>query len=186
MNNYRVPLLTTIHLLALILTIFTLMVIYNYFDTGRNAGFSSIMFILTLSVWSLILLTYRKSEEKIKNITRSVFGEDTNNIVSIYNSVSGSFFGINNKTGEILLIALNRKGRKVFGFDYNTWAGYELEGHKLTLKFNDLDMPYFTIQDTTIPKFKHKLDVLLSASFQQKVKLGSNFSAFVQQKALTA
>ncbi|MEN3262421.1 hypothetical protein AAH678_27640 [Sodalis endosymbiont of Spalangia cameroni] len=183
MNNFRVPLLTAFHILTALLTIFSIGVVFNYFSTGRGYGLTFITLLITTFMWFFLYFIYASSRKKVKNIINSVFGEhDVNKVVLIYNSLSGRCFCINSETGDILLIALNGKGEKVFGLDYDIWSGYEIEGSKLTLKFNNLAIPYFTIHDVTVPKFKHKLDVLLSYNYQLNEKEKNTFSNTVQQK----
>ncbi|EAR6585380.1 hypothetical protein FHE25_21475 [Salmonella enterica] len=184
MNNFRVQKLQFTYIVALLSTIVTLCLLYA---SRSISGVTIFALVIAITSWSIILISSIKTRNKINNIVNSVY-KNTNQdeIVSIYNWLTGRYFGINKTTGDILVIALNRKGQHVFGFDYKTWSGYEISGNKLTLKFNNLDMPYFEIHDVSVAKFKHKLDVFLSNVFQRAVIPNKNFSTIVEKIAQTA
>lgn len=184
MNNFRVQKLQATYIIALLSTILTLCFAYA---TGGSSGIVIITFLIAIICWSIILYSSIQTKRKINIIANNVFSESNKDeIVSIYNWLTGRYFGITKNTGDILVIGLNKKGQQIFGFDYQTWSGYEVSGNKLTFKFNNLELPYFEVHDVAVSKFKHKLDVLLSNSFQGTIKPNKNFSSIVEKIVQTA
>ncbi|EAM3505977.1 hypothetical protein EOU36_23085 [Salmonella enterica] len=178
MNNLRVPTLQLTYLIALLSSVITLCLLWT------KSG--SLITVATLAVaiagWSIILFSSIRTKRKINKIVNDVFGSNaSSDVISIYNWLTGRYVGIDKATGNILVIALNKKGRKIFGFDYQIWDGYEVCGNKLTFKFNNLDLPSLEINDAAVTKFKHKLDVLLSNVFQKNISPNKNFSTVVER-----
>ncbi|MBW5276072.1 hypothetical protein [Citrobacter sp. On28M] len=182
MNNFRVPTLQLTYVIALLSSIITLCLLW------AKSGSLVTDATLTIAIvsWSIILFSSIRTKRKINRIANDVFGSNaSNDVISIYNWLTGRYVGIDKTTGNILVIALNKKGRKIFGFDYQIWDGYEICGNKLTFKFNNLDLPYLEIHDAAVTKFKHKLDVLLSNVFQKSISPNKNFSNVVERVTQT-
>ncbi|HFV9934413.1 TPA: hypothetical protein ACIAPS_004172 [Salmonella enterica subsp. enterica serovar Bovismorbificans] len=187
MNNIRVLKLQITYIVALLSTILTLCLTYTFFGKQNGSEITLTMLLIAVICWSTILYSSIKTKQMVKKIVSTIYNEtNPSDIVSIYNWLTGRYFGINKNTGDILIIALNMKGQQIFGFDYQSWSGYEIYGNKLTLKFNNLDMPYFVINDVEAPKFKHKLDVFLSNVFQHSVTPNAKFSSIVENKMKVA
>lgn len=99
--------------------------------------------------------------------------------------LSGKYVGIDTEHGTMLLASSFNKIFK--GLNVKELAGYECRGNMLTLKFNNTDFPMFKISfgsESECMNFGHKLDVLLSSSYQPAINTGRLFNDFVQQKAL--
>ncbi|EJF4177050.1 hypothetical protein PCX05_004049 [Salmonella enterica] len=178
MNNLRVPTLQITYIVALLSSIITICL----FLSKSVSNIITITLLIAIISWSIILYSSIKTKRKVNKIANTVFGTNASSeLISIYNWLTGRYVAIDKATGSILVIALNKKGKQVFGFDYQTWAGYEICGNKLTFKFNDLELPFLEINDISVTKFKHNLDVLLSNVFQNSISPTKNFSTVVER-----
>ncbi|EDW9103533.1 hypothetical protein NOF79_002977 [Salmonella enterica] len=178
MNNFRVPALQITYIVALLSSIITICVLLS----KSVSHITTVTLLIAIISWSMISYSSIKTKRKVKKIVNTVFNTNASSeVISIYNWLTGRYVGIDKATGSILVIALNKKGKQIFGFDYQTWAGYEVCGNKLTFKFNDLDLPFLEINDISVTKFKHNLDVLLSSVFQNSISPNKNFNIVVER-----
>ncbi|EAU6351568.1 hypothetical protein DRE43_19250 [Salmonella enterica subsp. enterica serovar Java] len=186
MNTMREPFLVSIHVLAALCTILSMMVVYNAFDTHRGGEFALYAILFTGALWLIVSYFLIGGKRKINRIANSIFGNNAT-VISHYAPGSGRYIGIDTNTGNILLIALNKSGQKVFGFDFNDWAGYEQNDCALTLKFNNLDTPSFKVNSNAkIIPFIHKLDFLLSQSYSPSKGNNKKFSQIVAERMQAA
>lgn len=97
----------------------------------------------------------------------------------------GKYIGIDTRHGTMLMVSSHDNVFK--GKNIKELTGYECRGEMLTLKFNDIGFPTFRISvgtESACMAFGHKLDVLLSSSYQPAINTGRLFNDFVQQKSL--
>ncbi|EOI6844079.1 hypothetical protein ACMVI2_004221 [Salmonella enterica] len=178
MNNFRVPALQVTYIVALLSSIITICLLLS----ESVSHITTVTLLIAIISWSMILYSSIKTKKKVNKIVNTAFSANASNeVISIYNWLTGRYVGIDKATGSILVIALNKKGKQIFGFDYQTWAGYEVCGNKLTFKFNDLELPFLEINDISVTKFKHNLDVLLSNVFQNSISPNKHFSTVVEK-----
>lgn len=178
--------ISIMHLLAALCTILTAMVIYNAFDTHRGGEFATFSFLFTAALWMIIFYFHISGKRKIQRISNSVFKDNTS-VISHCSPYSLRYVGIDTSTGNILLIALDKSGQQVYGFNFNDWAGYEQKDCALTLKFNDINTPSFKVNSNAkIIPFIDKLDFLLSPSYSPSKGSNKQFSQIVAERMQTA
>ncbi|EBM5323006.1 hypothetical protein D1B73_27450 [Salmonella enterica] len=178
--------IASIHLLAALCTIFSMMIVYNAFDTHRGGDFAIYSILFTCVLWMIVLYYLIGGKRKINRIANSFFGNNAS-VISHTSPYSLRYIGIDTNTGNILLVALDKSGQKVFGFDFNDWAGYEQNDCALTLKFNNLDTPSFKVNSNAkIIPFIHKLDFLLSPSYSPSKVNNKKFSQIVAERMQAA
>ncbi|EDT0849252.1 hypothetical protein C6395_001478 [Salmonella enterica subsp. enterica serovar Berta] len=186
MNTMREPFLVSIHLLAALCTLLSMMIVYNAFDTHSGGDFAIYSILFTGGLWLIVAYLYIGGKRKVHKIANSIFGSNAN-VISHYVPGSGRYIGIDINTGNILLIALNKSGQQTFGFEFNDWAGYEQNDCALTLKFNNLDNPSFKVNSNAkIIPFIHKLDFLLSPSYSPSKCNNKKFSQIVSERMQAA
>ncbi|PNL03947.1 hypothetical protein CEQ28_000715 [Hafnia alvei] len=186
MKAFREQLLASIHLLAALCTILTAMIIYNAFDTHRGGEFATYAFLFTVALWLIVLYVFISGKRKTQKIINSIFGDNTS-VISYYAASSGRYVGIDTNSGNILLIALDKSGQQVFGFNFHDLAGYEQKDCVLTLKFNDINTPSFKINgNAKIIPFIDKLDFLLSPSYSPSKGNNKQFSQIVAERMQAA
>ncbi|WP_436882972.1 hypothetical protein [Enterobacter asburiae] len=124
-----------------------------------------------------------RNSQSFNKFNCDVFQSNEN--YEIKSPYEAKYIGIDTKHGTVLLISAFNNVFK--GYNIKEVAGYECRGHHMTLKFNDINFPMFTIRFPNEGKcigFGHKLDVLLSPSYQPAVNVGTAFNDFVRQKSL--
>ncbi|EDY1997991.1 hypothetical protein GTD56_004526 [Salmonella enterica subsp. diarizonae] len=175
-----------IHLLAALCTILSLIVVYNAFDSHRGGEFALYAILFTGELWLIVFHYLIGGKRKIQKVVNSVFGNNAS-VISHTSPYSLRYIGIDTNTGNILLVALDKSGQKVFGFDFNDWAGYEQKDCALTLKFNNLNTPSFYVNSNAkIIPFIHKLDFLLSSAYSPSRSNDKRFSQIVAERMQAA
>ncbi|ECA3794847.1 hypothetical protein FPE53_22720 [Salmonella enterica subsp. enterica] len=176
----------SIHLLAALCTILTITIIYIAFDSSGSKTFAIYPIIFTGALWLIVFHYLIGGKRKIQKVVNSVFGNNAS-VISHTSPYSLRYIGIDTNTGNILLVALDKSGQKVFGFDFNDWAGYEQKDCALTLKFNNLDTPSFYVNSNSkIIPFIHKLDFLLSSAYSPSRSNDKRFSQIVAERMQAA
>ena len=156
-------------------------------DDPRNASWKYLFLLAIIAIFYSVRVAYHKL--RVKNQS-SFYRFNCDNFqpnpdYEMNRWDRGEYIGIDTKHGTMLMASAHKKLFK--GKNIKELAGYECRGEILTLKFNDIEFPTFVINAGTESKcmaFGHKLDVLLSPSYQPAVNVGSAFNDFVRQKSL--
>ncbi|CAI1072193.1 Uncharacterised protein [Serratia entomophila] len=147
--------------------------------------------IFSLAIGAILIYSFyrtlKKSKEKTENIINSYICNNfmPTNGYEIKILDIGKYVGIDIKNGTILLLSTTDSIFK--GVSTSELTGYECRGNMLTLKFNNVYLPYFKIHTGSESKcmdFGHKLDVILSSSYRPENESGNNFGEFVRNKSL--
>lgn len=146
-----------------------------------------LLLLVTIAIFYSVRIVYRKlrvkNQSSFYRFTCEEFKPNPDYEMSRWDR--GEYIGIDTKHGTMLMASTHKNLFK--GNNIKELAGYECRGEILTLKFNDITFPTFEINAGTESKcmaFGHKLDVLLSPSYQPAVNVGRAFNDYVRQKAM--
>lgn len=98
---------------------------------------------------------------------------------------NGMYVGVDTTHGTMLLVSIYENIYK--GMMLSQFSGYHCEGGKMTIKFNDINFPFFVMYPGNEAKnmeFAHKLDALISHSYSPTSAPTTDFGAYVNQVAL--
>jgi len=149
--------------------------------------FKYLCLLVTITVFYSIRIINKKSVKANNSAFQRFFCENfkPNPDFEVTGYLNGNYIGIDTTHGTILMASAHKNLFK--GKNIKELAGYECRGEILTLKFNDITFPTFEMSlgnEPTCMAFGHKLDVLLSPSYQPAVNVGRAFNDYVRQKAM--
>ncbi|TXE28353.1 hypothetical protein FOT62_21550 [Serratia marcescens] len=146
-----------------------------------------LLLLLTIAIFYSIRMVNKKSVKANNSTFQRFFCENfrPNPSYEAIGYLNGNYIGVDTTHGTLLMASAHKNIFK--GKNIKELAGYECRGEILTLKFNDVDFPVFRMsfgKESACMAFGHKLDVLLSPSYQPAVNVGSAFNDYVRQKAM--
>lgn len=146
-----------------------------------------LLLLITIAIFYSVRVVNKKSVKSNNSVFHRFFCENfrPNPEYEVVGYLTGTYIGVDTTHGTLLMASAHKNIFK--GKNIKDLAGYECRGEILTLKFNDIDFPTFEMSlgnEPTCMAFGHKLDVLLSPSYQPAVNVGTAFNDFVRQKAL--
>ncbi|MBC8950088.1 hypothetical protein [Xenorhabdus sp. TS4] len=186
-NSIRKSYVPMVFVLQLIIVPLCITIIGNYLFYMDFFSFTPYIALMVIAALFLSnRFVFSKTTSQLNKLKKS-FGDvifSPNPELEYFDFANGKYIGIDKENGRILTISLYDRDKPILtGYDFYDWAGYDIQGYKLTLKFNNIFHPYFSINSTAkIKPFCHRLDVLLSPSFSPKIKTDSSFNELVQKK----
>ncbi|MNG56302.1 hypothetical protein D3C79_143810 [compost metagenome] len=154
----------------------------------RDPWIWNFLFLLaTIAIFYSIRMVNKKSVKVNNSTFQRFFCENfrPNPSYEAIGYLDGNYIGVDTTHGTLLMASAHKNIFK--GKNIKELAGYECRGEILTLKFNDIDFPVFRMsfgKESACMAFGHKLDVLLSPSYQPEVNVGRAFNDYVRQKAM--